>query len=419
VSTTLPATSVEAPERPSAAETSASQMASEHSVATATLSVQAPPARRSRLDALTGMRALAALNILFFHFSDPKNFGPFAPVVDNGYVSVSFFLLLSGFVLAYNYRERADLGLMRARTFWMARFSRIYPVFLFSLLISVFVLAQEWRTRSHGQFAWGVVLTLLLAQGWSPTLCTFWNTPAWTLTTDVFFYALFPWLVTLRRPRTRNRIVWSMLGFWSLSFILPALYTILKLDGDPHPGRYSNGWWLRGIKFGPVQHLPSFLFGMALASLNDYIPERSRLRPMLGVIGFSALYVILFFGGHMPYLFMHDGLLMPLYGMVVLALAGRNFLVRVFTIYPLIVIGEASYCLYILHFNLWLFLHDDAHIIERAGLLRFDPWLSYVIIVAVAIAATYLVERPGQRLIKRWTRQPQRFREPAIPPSVP
>lgn len=397
-------------------ETSVALAPSEQEVATATVSVQAPPARRSHLHALTGMRALAALNILFFHFSDPKLFGPFAPVVDNGYVSVSFFLLLSGFVLAYNYRERAERGLMSARTFWKARFSRIYPVFLFSLVCSLFVLQQEWRGRSHGQFTWGVVLTLLLMQGWSPTLSTFWNTPAWTLTTDVFFYALFPFLVTLRRPRTRNRIVWSMLGFWCLSFILPALYTLLNLDGDPHPGRYSNGLWLRFIKFGPLQHLPSFLFGMALASLNDLIPERSRVRIALGIGAFSALYVVLYFGSHMPYLFMHDGLLMPLYGMVVLALAGRNFIARLFSIYPLILIGEASYCLYILHFNLWLFLHDDTHIIERAGLARFDPWLSYVIIVSFAIAAMYLVERPGQRLIKRLTHGGP---TPAMPPSIP
>jgi peptidoglycan/LPS O-acetylase OafA/YrhL len=204
-----------------------------------------------------------------------------------------------------------------------------------------------------------------------------------------------------------------------VSFILPALYTLLKLDGDPHPGRYSNGWWLRFIKFGPLQHLPSFLFGMALASLSDLIPERSRLRTLLGIVGFGALYIVLFFGSHMPYLFMHDGLLMPLYGMVVLALAGRNFLVRLFSVYPLIVIGEASYCLYLLHFNLWLFLHDDTHLIERAGLLRFDPWLSYILIVGFAVAAMYLVERPGQRWIKRWTHQPQRFREPAMPPTAP
>jgi peptidoglycan/LPS O-acetylase OafA/YrhL len=384
-------------------------------VATATLPVQSPPTRRSRLDALTGMRALAALNIVFFHFSDPKIFGPFAPVVDNGYVSVSFFLLLSGFVLAYNYRERADRGLMRARSFWMARFSRIYPVFIFSLLMSVIVLQQEWRIRSHGEFAWGVGLILLLAQGWSPDLCTFWNAPAWTLTTDVFFYALFPWLVTLRRPRTRNRIVWTMLGFWCLSFILPALYMILNPDGDPNLGRYSNGWWLRAVKFGPLQHLPSFLFGMALAGLNDLIPERSHLRTALGIAAFASLYTIMCFGSHMPYVFMHDGLLMPFYAMIVLALAGRNFLTRLFSVYPLIVIGEASYCLYILHFNLWNLLHDDTHLLARAGLLRFDPWLSYALLVLISIAVMYLVERPGQRWIKRWTHNLM----PADPPSVP
>ena len=379
--------------------------------------VRAHPARKSRLDALTGMRALAALNIVFFHFSDPKIFGPFAPIVDNGYVSVSFFLLLSGFVLAYNYRERADRGDMRARTFWLARFSRIYPVFLFSLLISLIVLRQEWHVRTHGEFAWGVGLTLLLAQGWSPDLCTFWNTPAWTLTTDVLFYALFPWLVTLRRPQTRRRIVWTMLGFWLLSFILPALYILLKLDGDPHPGRYSNGWWLRAIKFGPIQHLPSFLFGMTLANLNDYIPQRSHLRTALGVAAFAALYAIMCFGNHMPYLFMHDGMLMPLYAMVILALAGRNFLSRLFSIYPLIVIGEASYCLYILHFNLWNLLHDDLHLIERAGLVRYDPWLSYALLTLFAIATMYVVERPGQRWVKRMLHLT--VAPPAAPPTVP
>jgi peptidoglycan/LPS O-acetylase OafA/YrhL len=118
----------------------------------------------------------------------------------------------------------------------------------------------------------------------------------------------------------------------------------------------------------------------------------------------------------MPYLYMHDGLLMPLYGMVVLALAGRSFLTRIFTIFPLIIIGEASYCLYILHFNLWLFLHDYTHIIERTGLARFDPWLSYVLIVGFAIAAMYLVERPGQRWIKRWMKGGP---TPAMPPSIP
>ena len=61
----------------------------------------------ARLDALTGLRSFAAVNIVLFHFSNPDWFGPFAPVVNAGYASVSFFILLSGFVLGYNYNARA------------------------------------------------------------------------------------------------------------------------------------------------------------------------------------------------------------------------------------------------------------------------------------------------------------------------
>ena len=64
----------------------------------------------ARLNGLTGLRCFTAMNIVFFHFSDPRWFGPLAPVVNAGYASVSFFILLSGFVLAYNYAEKARTG---------------------------------------------------------------------------------------------------------------------------------------------------------------------------------------------------------------------------------------------------------------------------------------------------------------------
>ena len=70
-------------------------------------------AKKETLPALTGLRCFAALNIVFFHFSNPKWFGPFAPIVDNGYTSVSFFLLMSGYILAYNYADRAAAGQLK------------------------------------------------------------------------------------------------------------------------------------------------------------------------------------------------------------------------------------------------------------------------------------------------------------------
>ena len=89
------------------------------------------------LKALTGLRCFAAINIVLFHFSNPQWFGFLAPVVNAGFISVSYFILLSGFVLAYNYDERARNGELDRKRFWEARFTRIYPIYFLSLLLSL------------------------------------------------------------------------------------------------------------------------------------------------------------------------------------------------------------------------------------------------------------------------------------------
>jgi peptidoglycan/LPS O-acetylase OafA/YrhL len=354
--------------------------------------------RRSQLPALTGVRCFAALNLVFFHFADPHSFGPLSPVVNGGYISVSFFLLLSGFILTYNYAERAQRGALTARSFWSARFSRLYPVYAFSLLLSVGMLAQEVTAHTRFDFGLGVVLTPLLLQGWHPALSTFWNTPAWTMSTEAFFYLLFPWLITRRRPRRARTMLLILLGVWLCALMLPGLYMYFNPDGELHPDRYSVGIWMRALKFMPVQHLFSFLFGMALGLLNEKIRPESRKRLALGIFAFVALYLLLCVGDRLPYVMMHDGLLMPLFAGVILCLAGRNPIASFFGLLPFIAIGEASYCLYLLHFNLWTLLHDS-HLLEKSGLIVFDPWISYLFLIIAALLTKRFIERPGRSWI--------------------
>jgi peptidoglycan/LPS O-acetylase OafA/YrhL len=364
--------------------------------------IASAPVRREKkelLPALTGLRCFAALNIVFFHFSNPKWFGPFAPIVDNGYTSVSFFLLMSGYILAYNYADRAAVGLLNKRNFWIARFSRLYPVYVFALLLSLGMLVMEWQARSHAQFALGVVLTPLLLQAWSPMLATFWNTPAWTMCTEAFFYLIFPAVILWKRPKRIWPLLGVMAGLWLLGMVLPSLYMWLHPDGDLHPGRYTDGFWMRALKFTPPPHLPSFLFGIALADLDGMIPRSSWRRLLFGLAGMSGLYTILYFGDRIPYPLMHDGLLMPLFGLAILGLAGHNFIARFFGFLPFVAIGRASYCLYIIHFNLWNLIHDS-HILDRLHLVKFDPWLSYFLLVSGAILVMLSVERPCQRWIR-------------------
>lgn len=358
------------------------------------------PKKKEILPALTGLRCFAALNIVFFHFSNPKWFGPLAPVVDNGYTSVSFFLLMSGYILAYNYSDRAQRGQLKRRNFWIARFSRLYPVYILALVISTGMLIDEWHARSHAQFAWGVVLTPLLLQGWHPWLTTFWNTPAWTMCTEAFFYAIFPFVILWKRPRRLLPLLGVMCGLWLLGMVAPSLYLWLHPDGVHHINRYTDGFWIRALKFTPPPHIPSFLFGIALADLDAMIPRADRRRLLFGLLGVAGIYAILYYGDHMPFPLMHDGLLMPLFALAILGLAGHNPISRFFGFYPFAKIGQASYCLYILHFNLWNIIHSS-HILNRLHLVQYDPWLSYALLVAAAILAMVAVERPCQRQIRK------------------
>jgi len=371
------------------------------------------------LKALTGLRCFAAINIVLFHFSNPQWFNfnfyfpaPFmarsvhiplllAPVVNAGFISVSYFILLSGFVLGYNYNERARNGELDRKRFWEARFTRIYPIYFLSLLLSLGSLKAEYGTHTHAMFWTGVVLTPLLLQGFVPAVATFLNTPAWTMSAEAFYYVIFPWLARGKKPARVGPYVAKMAGVWVLGLTPGALYMAFNPDGIAHPGRWSYGPWLWALKYTPYSHIFSFVFGVMLANLDGLIPRASRVRLWLGLIGFGGIYGILSLGPLVPYAIIHDGLLMPLFAFIVLGLAGKNPLAAVLGVRPLVFVGEASYCLYLLHFVLWHLIHDS-HVLDMVGLSRFDPWISYVLLIALALVALYFIEKPAQRKLREW-----------------
>ena len=373
----------------------------------------------ARLNALTGLRCFAAINILFFHFSNPSwfnfrfyiptPFSPrpysfqilFAPVVNAGFVSVSYFILLSGFVLGYNYSARARAGELDAVRFYQARFTRLYPIYFLSLLLAWWMLPREYAAHTHGMFWTGVVLTPILLQGWIPSIATFLNTPAWTMSAESFYYVLFPWMAKWKKPTHVMHHIGKLSIVWILGLVPGMLYMAFNPDSIAHPDRWSYGPWLQALKYTPYAHVFSFIFGVMLAELDEVVPRAGHLRLFLGIFGFAGIYGLLLLGPLVPYAIMHDGLLMPFFACIVLGLAGENWLARALGIRPLVFVGEASYCLYLLHFNLWNLIHDS-HLLDRTGLIRYDPWISYVLLVALALVALHLVEKPAQRQLRKW-----------------
>src|ERR1700737_5255550 len=117
-----------APETPEVQQIEVPQLAAE------TPSPRPVVVRKPALPALTGIRTLLAIFIILFHFT-PPHLGLLYPFIDNGYIFVGVFFLISGYVLTYNYADRGNT--LSKREFWLARIPRLYPVYLFVLLISL------------------------------------------------------------------------------------------------------------------------------------------------------------------------------------------------------------------------------------------------------------------------------------------
>jgi peptidoglycan/LPS O-acetylase OafA/YrhL len=354
-------------------------------------------AHKPQLPALTGLRTLLACNIVLFHFT-PPHMQFFYPVINNSYVFVGFFFLLSGYVLSYNYADRSQT--LKKRQFWRARFARLYPIYLLSLALSFTMLEAEWHARSHSQFLTGLVLTPLLLQSWSPMLATFWNTVAWTLSCEVVLYAAFPWLIRLPWPKAPSRLVAILLGLWALGLVPHTLYIFLNPDHLAGPiDRYSYGFWLRLLKYTPLSYICTFLAGVTLGKLQAGLVLTTRQRTLVACASLVALAA--FFttaAAHVPYILMHGGLLLPLFAALTVGLSGQNAIASVFSTRPLMLLGRASYALFLLHFN-FINMLRTYRVPERLHLAAYDPWISYAATMVLAVSAMYLVEGPARKAI--------------------
>jgi peptidoglycan/LPS O-acetylase OafA/YrhL len=353
--------------------------------------------RKPPLPALTGIRTLLAFAIILFHFT-PPHLGILFPFVDNGYVFVGVFFLISGYVLTYNYADRGKT--LSKREFWLARFSRLYPVYFFVLIISFRMVQEEWRVRSHAEFWKGVILTPLVLQGWSPSLATFWNTVSWTLSSECILYLAFPWLIRLPWPKKPVQLILLLITLWAIGLIPHSLYLYLNPDHIVgHVDRYSSTQLLRFLKFTPLPYICTFLTGVTLGKLQHALILTPRQRLILAAV--SLIVVALFFYtlvGHTPYLLMHGGLLTPLFAALVFGLSGPHALSAVFSWRPLLLVGESSYCLYLIHFNVYQLLHIY-HVPERLHLAAFDPYLSYAILVVFSLLIYRFIETPARKAI--------------------
>jgi peptidoglycan/LPS O-acetylase OafA/YrhL len=348
---------------------------------------------RPHLDALTSIRFFAALHVALYHLVRPFSlWGPLAGFMAAGYTGVSFFFLLSGFILTYSHAGEPATPATRAR-FYFARFARIYPVYLVVQIAAGWLVRSQFTPRIH---ILAYLSDLLLLQTWSLRMVSFFNVPAWSVSSEAFFYLVFPFALPWLLANNSRQAWYRILFLWLAAMLAPAWCLIFRPEGAWHEGSGIAAFAVRRI---PVLALPEFLIGIPLAWWLLHRRPSPRTSAWMAALAAACILIALLFADSLPALALHNGLLIPFYAILLVGIGQQNWLSTALSWRPLVVLGEASYALYLTHFlfNDWSqrALHLNSGLTAAA--------LKLALVIPLSLALHYAIERPCRRwLLNRW-----------------
>jgi peptidoglycan/LPS O-acetylase OafA/YrhL len=334
-------------------------------------------AGRPRLSSLTSLRFIAAAGIVAVHSLFITSYLGTARLT----VFVSFFFVLSGFVLTWSWSDG------RVRDFYRNRFARIYPVYLCAWVLGLIVTLLQGTPTSLGT----MIATGTLTQAWVPLGSTYFgvNGAAWSLSCEAFFYLCFPLIVVaLTRATVRQR---RQLLVGCLLFSIVYM-TVL---GNTPPGTF----WTWATYICPLARLPEFVAGMVLA-LEVRDGWRCPSWVVIPAVAFSA--AVLPF---VPSWSQEIAVTIVPFVLIIAAAASADLRgVRSVLHWRLMVaLGGASYCLYLVHLPLY----------GIANLVTHEIWT--VPTKVIGIAAVSAGALTIAQLLHRYVEQPAEKRLRARP----
>jgi peptidoglycan/LPS O-acetylase OafA/YrhL len=343
------------------------------------------PDRVAQLPALTSLRFFAAFAVLALHYRDLL--GPLPAwllkALVGGQYGVTFFFVLSGFILTYNYQGWFGAG-VQAAGFWRfqrLRLARIYPIYVVGLLLDtpwhLIERANVGQLADSGHVYWASwLLNLVGLQAWVPGVpyAMFWNAPAWSVSAEFFFYASFPFVCALLARRIATfggllvalvatvlaetalyAVVVHLLTFvWkaeSQTQYLVMVYNPLLRFGEFVAGCLAGQYFVRSR--GLVSFTGAGLWATTMAR-NSVIVVSLLLvaaRVMMpDYTGPSANTWLLDVALKYPFY------ILPFVALILAVASGPSFLSGLLALPWLVLLGEASYSLYIIHWSGQTFL---------------------------------------------------------------
>ena len=369
-----------------------------------------------QLNALTSLRFFAAVHVVLYHLYSNGYLsfyfnGPFhvdvadyflLSYLENGYSSVSLFFTLSGFILVYAYQDRPLIAFDDRMKFYISRVSRIYPVYLGALLliapliIFLVVIGQKSTTNALV----GLFLNLLLIQAWIAPSALSWNAPGWSLSVECFFYLCFPYIYKKIRDFESSKLIYVALMVYMIGLLIPVLYIIYSPDGvayDALPHAYfSQAPLLVTLKFLPFLRVHEFFIGIVagLIYLKKSVNFKKWVFDCITLFLCVLYFLILVYSRPRFFPLLHNGVLSPLFAMLIFAIANGNLNDFVKFNSPIELLGRASFSLYLIHspiLLIWIRAWGGSNSIE-SGMYSFG--IVFVFSVLLSVVFFKCIEEP-------------------------
>jgi peptidoglycan/LPS O-acetylase OafA/YrhL len=336
------------------------------------------------LNRLTGVRAVAAIFVVFFHFGDSfaTLFPPLVwlrPLYKSGDMGVDLFFLLSGFILSLNYLDKLKTFSRRNYfNFLGARLARIYPVHIFTLLLLTAFVLYAWHfdikmnLAHYSGFTWATnVFLIQVWPGFNRGLT--WNFPSWSISAEWFAYLLFPFFA-ITIAKNKRPFVWGSLALM--------LYTVPSLFGLEQ----------NSVRWALLRVSSEFLAGCFLFCI-----YRSGIacpiRPWLSGLGCISICAV------GSYFNVSRALSLPFFALLIWGLAtySEGFLSGRIAVYW----GKVSYALYMTH-GLCQIVLNRAIPTEKfrfsSFLLRAEIAVAYSLpLIFSAVLVYHFVEMPARQ----------------------
>jgi peptidoglycan/LPS O-acetylase OafA/YrhL len=353
--------------------------------------------------ALTGVRFVAATLVFISHAYDPALHLPawLTTLMLAGDSGVTLFFVLSGFVICYNYHERFAARFRGAvGPFFLARFARIYPMYLLLLIWSAsFVnVAQQWKSAK-----WLFIQHLAMTQAWNRDLVAVYsyNAVAWSVSVEAFFYLLFPFFAFLVLRHLRRAWQLALLGIVAWGAVMGvALYLSLTgniaMRGDDHYLLYRL----------PLARFADFVLGCVTARLfmlRAATPVSATEQRRGAVVMGAALVIVLAlmltsWPPHIPFRF-GPAYRLP-FAAIVFGLARYGTpLGRVLSARLIVLLGSASYSFYLVHLNLLSLMRPNPTVVG-AKTAYAHLLLAFLLIWVVALGMFTYLEAPLRAIIR-------------------